>query len=91
MKIEENLLLSRLFDAYGELLSKSQKDIMKDFLFFNLTNSEIAENRNVSRQAVKDAIDKASKKLSDYETKLHFLAKIDALEQKINNIEGREK
>ncbi len=91
MKIEENLLLSRLFDAYGELLSQSQKDIMNDFLFFNLTNSEIAENRNVSRQAVKDAIDKASKKLAEYEDKLHFLAKIDALERQIDLNKGRKK
>ena len=40
---------------------------------------------------VKDAINKASKKLEQYEEKLHFLAKIDALQIQLDSIKGRKK
>ena len=91
MKLEENIMLSRLFDAYGALLSQSQQDIMNDYLLFNLTNSEIAENRKVSRQAVKDAVSKATKKLEEFENRLVFLKKVDIMEEEIEKLKGRKK
>ena len=91
MKLEENIMLSRLFDAYGALLSQSQQDIMNDYLLYNLTNSEIAENRGVSRQAVKDAVSKATKKLEEFENRLGFLKKVDIMEQEIEKLKGRKK
>lgn len=91
MKIEENIRLCRLFDLYGSLLSEAQQDIINDYLLFNLTNSEIAQNRGVSRQAVKDAITKGSKKLEEFETKLGFLQKMIAYESQIENLKGRKK
>ncbi len=91
MKLEENIMLSRLFDAYGALLSQSQQDIMNDYLLFNLTNSEIAENRKVSRQAVKDAVSKATKKLEEFENRLGFLKKVDIMEEEIEKLKGRKK
>ena len=91
MKLEENIMLSRLFDAYGALLSQSQQDIMNEYLLFNLTNSEIAENRKVSRQAVKDAVSKATKKLEEFENRLGFLKKVDIMEEEIEKLKGRKK
>ena len=83
MKLETNLHLIALFDLYQELLSKSQKDIMNDYLNFNLTASEIAQNRKTTRQAVNDAIEKASKKLEEYENKLHFAKRVEFYEEKL--------
>ena len=37
---------------YQELLSKTQKEILTDYFAFNLSISEIATNREVSRAAV---------------------------------------
>jgi len=91
MKIEENVRLCRLFDLYNPLLSEAQQDILNDYLLFNLTNSEIAENRGVSRQAVKDAITKATKKLEDLEKRLGFLAKVDIMEEEIDKLKGSKK
>ena len=91
MKLEENIMLSRLFDAYGALLSQSQQDIMNDYLLFNLTNSEIAEYRKVSWQAVKDAVSKATKKLEEFENRLGFLKKVDIMEEEIEKLKGRKK
>ncbi len=79
MKVEENIKLAQLFDAYGELLSEGQKKILSSYLYDDLTVSEIAENLSVSRQAVMDSVTKAEKKLYAYEDKLEFLKKLDAL------------
>ncbi len=70
MNLEEVVKLNELFDAYGELLTPYQKDILSDFLKFNLSFSEIAENRNVSRQAVFIVLNKCIKKLEEYEKKV---------------------
>ncbi len=83
MKIEENIHLSKLFDAYGTLLSPVQQDIISQHLFDDFTGSEIAENKNISRQAVKDALRKAINKLEWYEDKLHFLEKTELYEKEI--------
>ena len=76
MKIDKNLRLNSLFDAYGPLLSKSQQQILGQMLEFDLTVSEIAENRGTTRQAVMDAVSKAEQKLEKYESMLHFLEKL---------------
>lgn len=79
MKVEEKNFLSKLFDAYGGVLSDGQKEIMSLYINFDLTVSEIAENLGVSRQAVKDSVTKAERKLYAYEEKLSFVKRIEAL------------
>ena len=80
MKVEENVYLGKLFDAYGKLLSKGQQGIMNDYLNDDFTITEIAENLNVSRQAVLDSISKGEKKLLSFEKELGLVEKIDKLE-----------
>ncbi len=77
MSLENNVQLARLYDLYGPLLSKAQQKVMEDYLLKDITISEIAENDGVSRQAVKDAVSKAEKKLRMYEDKLGFLKRLN--------------
>ena len=79
MKVEEKSILSKLFDAYGRLLSEGQQDVMVQYLDYDITVTEIAQNLNVSRQAVKDSVTKAEKKLFEFEEKLGLVAKMDLL------------
>ena len=81
MKVEQNIILNKLFDAYGQLLSEGQKEIMSNYLNYDLTVSEIAENLGISRQAVMDSVNKAEKKLLSYEKKLGLVERIELLEQ----------
>lgn len=80
MKVEQNIILNKLFDAYGGLLSKGQKEIMSSYIAFDLTVSEIAENLGISRQAVKDSISKAEKRLQQIEQELGLAGRIEQLE-----------
>lgn len=81
--MEKNIRLSLLFDLYGGLLSNSQFEVMVDFLNNDLTISEVAENRGITRQAVKDMVSKVEKKLENFEQKLHFMERIERLEREI--------
>ena len=81
MSLEKNILLSKLFDIYSPLLSKNQVDIMNDYINNDITLTEIAENRNITRQAVKDVVGKVEKKLLIYEEKLGFNKKLESLKK----------
>ena len=59
-----------LFETYKELLTEKQKEYFILSYFEDLTLSEIAENLNVSRNAVFDQIKKTVAILEDYESKL---------------------
>lgn len=81
MRVEENIKLAKLYDAYGNLLSKGQQEILSSYLYDDFTVSEIAENLSISRQAVMDSVTKAEKKLYDFEEKLGLLKKIELLSE----------
>jgi len=50
--MEETIHLNNLYDYYKELLTEKQKQYFEDYYQNNLTLSEIAENNNISRNAV---------------------------------------
>ncbi len=70
MKIEDRVNLNILLDRYGSLLTLYQAEIMRDYCSYDLSLSEIAEARSISRSAVEDAIKKATKKLENYENNI---------------------
>ena len=71
--MEEVFKYSMLLDIYGNLLTKKQLNIMKNYFEENLSLNEIAENENTSRQAVFDMVKRGEKILSQYEDKLSLL------------------
>ena len=89
MEIEEKIKLNRLFDIYKNLLSEGQREVMDEYLSFDFTISEIAENLSISRQAVLDSITKAEKKLKNLEEKLSFSERLDKLEREIEKLENK--
>ena len=89
MKVEENIYLGKLFDAYGKLLSKGQYEVIDLYLNDDFTLSEIAENLKVSRQAILDGINKAEKKLKEYEDKLGFVKEMELLEKENENLKQK--
>ena len=89
MKVEENIYLTKLFDAYGALLSEGQQNVLAYYLNDDYTITEIAEILDISRQAVMDSINKAEKKLINYENKLQLVNKIDVLNQEIGKLKEK--
>lgn len=83
-KFEETLYMTELYLLYASLLTKTQNAILEDYYSYNLSISEIAINRNISRSAVLDAIKKGKKKLLEYETQFHHYALLNKI-QKMKN------
>ena len=68
-----------LLDAYESLLSASQKETLSLYFRFNLSLSEIAEEKGISRAAIFDALKKGLNKLKKAEASLHLVAKSKAV------------
>ena len=84
--MEKNVKISILCDLYGKLLTQKQFDFLNDYYNNDLSLSEIAENNQITRQAVRDIIKKGEKKLFEYEEKLLFMKKTMKQEKQIENI-----
>ena len=82
--LDEVLRYSDLLNIYQNLLTNTQKEILEDYFFYNLSLSEIAENRKITRSAVEDAIKKGKKKLDNLENEIGSL-KILSLVSEMKN------
>ena len=69
-KIQEYV---ELFDLYKNLLTDSQRETFEEYYFNDLTLQEIAENKNITKNAVHDSLKKTEQLLKEYEEKVGFL------------------
>ena len=84
--MEKNVRISILCELYGKLLTENQLNILVNYYDNDLSLSEIAENEDITRQAVRDIIMKGEKKLFEIEEKLGFMKKMFKQEEKIAHI-----
>ena len=90
VKIMEKLVeQGLLYDFYGELLTKHQREIYEDAVYQDMSLSEIAEEHGISRQGVHDLIKRCDKLLLGYEDKLHLVERFSRIKEKIEQIESR--
>lgn len=80
-----------LYDFYGALLNEHQRDIYEAYVYENLSLSEIAVSKDISRQGVHDLIKRCDKSLEDYENRLHLVAKFMVIRKDIEKIEELSK
>lgn len=81
--MDKNIKISILCQIYGKLLTEKQYQVIDDYYNNDLSLSEIAENLNITRQAVRDNIKKGENKLFEYEEKLNVMKKTMEQEEKI--------
>ena len=84
--MEEKVKISMLSQLYGKLLTEKQFEFIDDYYNNDLSLSEIAENNNITRQAVRDILKKGEKKLFEYEEKLMFMKRTLNQEKKIEQV-----
>ena len=84
--MENNVKVSMLNQIYGKLLTTKQYEIIDDYYNNDLSLSEIAENNNITRQAVRDILKKGEKKLFEYEEKLMFMKRTLNQEKRIEKV-----
>ncbi len=84
--MEKNVEISMLNEIYGKLLTQKQYEIIDDYYNNDLSLSEIAENNEITRQAVRDILKKGEKKLFEYEKKLEYYKKTRQQEKQIKKV-----
>lgn len=67
----KDLKYLQLFDAYGPLLTEHQRELCELYYMCDLSLTEIAEQKGVSKQSVSDTLAKSRALLDAYEEKLH--------------------
>lgn len=75
---EKNLDVGLLLDFYGDILSDRKKQVLDLYYNDDLSLSEIAEQLDITRQAVRELIKKAESELYFYEDKLKLMNRFNA-------------
>lgn len=83
---EKDFIYSILYDYYKDLLKENQSTIIDLYYNQDYSLSEIAEEINISRQGVHDALKRAEKSLLDYEQKIKLHQKYEKYCKAAENI-----
>lgn len=86
MELEKTNRINALFEFYEPLLTKKQMEYLAQYYRDDFSLGEIAENYDVSRQAVYDNIKRTEKILEEYEDKLHLYANFKRNAVSIDNL-----
>lgn len=89
MDLKELEAINELYDFYKELLTEKQRNYFEMYYFYDNSLGEIAQENNLSRNAIYDNIKKTCKILTDYESKLHLLEKSNKRLEIINKLEEK--
>ncbi len=84
--VDKILQMNLLFDFYGQLLTEKQKEVLQLYYSYDLSLGEIAEQLEVSRQAIYDTIKRTEKILYNYEKKLGLVNKFTTTKLRIQEI-----
>ena len=86
--MEEKIEISILLNLYGNLLTETQKNYMDLYYNQDYSLSEIGDNENITRQAVRTILVKSKNKLYEYERKLRFMEKENNIKKLLEKIQA---
>ncbi|CAC97146.1 putative DNA-binding protein [Listeria innocua] len=86
---EKTNRMNLLFDFYQELLTTKQKSYVSFYYLDDYSLGEIAEEFEVSRQAIYDNIKRTEESLEKYEEKLGMLRKYQQREKLFDQLEAQ--
>ena len=84
--MEDVFLYNELYDLYGGLLTEKQREYFEDYYFNNMSFSEMAEDYDVSRNAIFKQVHIVIDKLKEYESILHLKEKKDKLNEILKDV-----
>lgn len=81
---EKYIYYNNLYDIYGELLTDKERQVFEDYYQEDLSLSEIADNKSISKSAVGKMIKTILEKLENLEDKLHIYKTNQELDSLLN-------
>ena len=87
--MKDFIYYNELFEIYGTLLTDKERETFKDYYCEDLSLSEIADNKSISRAAVQKMVSNVIDKLNYYENILKINKNNKTLKEclEINNID----
>lgn len=86
MELEKTNLMNTLFECYGSLLTDKQQEYIHLYYAEDYSLGEIADDYNVSRQAVYDNIKRTEGLLKKYEEKLSIVSRYERRRRLLNEM-----
>ncbi len=77
----KNLKISYLLDFYGDMLTGTQREAVDAYYNQDLSLSEIAGDRDISRQGARDAIKRAEQQLLEMEDRLGLAKRFQEMQK----------
>ena len=69
----KDLRITFLLDFYGDMLTEKQREVVECYYNEDLSLAEIAEEKGITRQGVRDGIKRAEQLLCGAQNALHVL------------------
>ena len=88
--MDKMIYYNELYDYYKKLFTDKQQHYFEEYYFNNYSLSEIAENEQVTRNAVSKQLKTITDKLDELEEKLRLREKKQELEKLLPQIENEK-
>lgn len=88
--MDKNIEMVMLYEIYGKLLTEKQQAIFEEYYLYNLSLREIAENKKISYQAVRDSIKSSETMLNSFENTIHMKETVSKVEKALEILEQDE-
>lgn len=82
----KDLKITFLLDFYGEMLTDPQREMVEAYYNEDLSLAEIAEDRKITRQGVRDAIKRAEQQLFEMEERLGLVKRFRHVQEALTAI-----
>lgn len=89
--MDKKIYLNDLYDFYKDLFTDKQQQYFEEYYFEDLSLGEIAENNNVSRNAVHGQVKIVEERLIEYEEILKLYEKSNKIRDLIKDIDQKTK
>lgn len=86
ISLNKKIQMCMLADFYGNMLTEKQRKIFSRYWEEDCSLFEIAEELNITRQAVHDSLNKAETLLEDVESKCGFIKKYNESKRVLMNL-----
>ncbi len=77
----KDLRISFLLDFYGDMLTETQREVVDAYYNEDLSLAEIAQDREITRQGVRDAIKRAEQQLLEMEDRLGLARRFQEIQK----------
>ena len=82
----KDLRISFLLDFYGDMLTDTQREVVDAYYNEDLSLAEIAQDRDITRQGVRDVIVRAEAILTDLEDKTGLIKRFHTMTGQLKQV-----